>query len=316
MFCTTQTESVSAPCGRRFQGLCWRASVIVAMSLLVGSSALSLGHANDDEEVAAERPVVLSKQQFDQMVFGASSAQRIVVENGVQRVVVPIPNTEADARKRMDSAMQAEMQAIHAKCSLTEAQKKKLQLAGRGDIHHFFSRVSELRPKLTSKPLSQQQYVELTRELQSLRMATQLGTFGEGSLFQKTLRRALTDEQHARYRVLERERQVRMVESVVLNWDRMPNGIKLLAESRRKLVDVLVDHGHLPQTRSPYIHYIVLSEVRRLEDRLKPLLTEENWETLETQAAQAKQVEATLRSSGQWPVAPEDDEEPSDKTKE
>ena len=212
--------------------------------------------------------------------------------------------------------MQAEMQAIHSTCSLTEIQKKKLQLAGRGDIHQFFSRVSELRPKLTSKPLSRQQYLELTKELQSLRMATELVTFGEGSLFQKTLRRALTDEQHARYRVLERGRQMRMVESVVSNWGRMPDGINLRAESRQKFVDVLVDHGHLPQTRSPYIHYIVLSEVGRLEDRLKPLLTEENWEKLQTQAAQAKQVEATLRNSGKWPAAQEDDEEPSDKSKE
>jgi hypothetical protein len=293
--------------------------VVLTWAFSAGSAAVARDDAEEDEAdaIAAERQVVLSEQQFDEMVFGASSAHRIIVENGVQRVAVPIPNTEESARKRLESALQAEMQTIHDKCSLTEAQKKKLRLAGRGDIADFCGRVSELRTKLTSKPLSRQQYVELTRELQPLRMATQLGTFGEGSLFQKTLRRALTDEQHARYRVLERERKVRMVESVVSNWDRNANGVKLLINNRHRFVEVLVEHGrHLPQGQNPYLHYIVLLEAVRLEERLKPLLTEENWKKLQTQAAQAKQIEATLRNSGQWPVVPEDDEEPSDKTKE
>jgi hypothetical protein len=310
---------------RRDAARFWRgqlfALVALAWAFSAGSAAVAGDDAEEDEAepVAAERQVVLSEQQFDQMVFGASSAHRIIVENGVQRVAVPIPNTEESARKRMESALQAEMQAIHDKCSLTETQKKKLLLAGRGDIADFCSRVSELRTKCTAKAMSPQQYNEVIQELKPLRYVPQYGALSQSSLFRKTLRHLLNDEQLVRYRSLERERRVTLVEGALQNWDRTPNGVKLAAERRKQFITLLADHGQFPQGYSPYAQYIVLLEAARLEERLKPLFDDEQWRAFQTQLVVARRVEPTLRRMGQWPISPpsdDDGETPSDTTKE
>jgi hypothetical protein len=298
--------------------------VLVAMLWLfiTGWAALAGGDSEEDdaEHIAAERQVILSEQQFDQMVFGGSSAQQVVIVNGQRRAMeVAQPSTEADTRKRMESAMQAEMRVIHSKCSLTEAQKKKLQLAGRGDIHQFFSRVSELRPKLTSKPLSRQQYNEAIQELQPLRYLPQYGALGDNSLFRKTLRQLLKDDQLVRYRSLERERRVAVVDGVLLNWGRMTNGIKLTGERHKQIINLLVDHGQFPQGFSPYTHYIVMLEAARLEEQLKPLLDDQQWVAFQTQLVVARRVEPTLRRMGEWPISPpsdDDGETPSQTMKE
>ncbi len=272
----------------------------------------------EDEEVVIElaaRRSMLTEQQFDQMVFGSQlAAQRVQVAqqaNGVQAMQIvqtTVAQSSADFRKRMESLAATEIAAVDRRVALTEAQKKKLKLATRGDIAQFVSRANELRPKLTAKPLDQLQYAELLRELQPLRTSQQFGLMGETSLFRKTLRHCLTDEQRARWQMLERERKRTAVESSLLTWERMANGFKLTGVSRQQFVDVLVEHGDLPETRNSYIHYVVLVEAAKLEDRLKPLVSEEVWEKLQKQIAQAQRLEATLRKSGQWPTRTTDDD--------
>lgn len=295
--------------------------------LTIGSAAMARDESDEDEAapVVGERQFVISEQQFDQMVFGGQQmVQRAVVvprANGAQAVEVVqnmvVQNSVADFRKRMEATAVAEIEGIDRRVSLTDAQKKKLKLAARGDIEQIVCRAAELRPKLTAKPMNQQKYVELMRELQPLRMTQQFGVIGENSLFRKTLRHTLTDEQRVRWQALERERQRTVIESAILTWERMTNGVKIPVDSRQRFVDVLVEYGDLPETRHTYITYVVLVEAGKLEDRLKPILHEEVWKKLQTQITQAKQIEATLRRSGQWPErAADDDDELADKAKE
>ena len=209
----------------------------------------------------------------------------------------------------MEANAGVEIETVGRHVSLTEAQKKKLKLAARGDVEQFISHAAELRPKLTTKPIDQQQYVALMRELQPLRMSQQFGIIGENSLFRKTLRHILTGEQRVRWQALERERQKAVVETAIQTWEQMAKGGKIPEPSRQKFINVLVEYGDLPETRNSYIYYVVLVEAGKLEDRLKPILPEEIWEKLQTQITQAKQNEAALRRSGQWPVRAADDEE-------
>lgn len=296
-----------------------RVLAFVALSMAVVNSEPSPGYADeDDEEVVvapAARQFVLTEQQFDQMVFGSQlAAQRVHVvqqANGGQVLQVVQGNVAqsfVDFRKRMEAFAATEIDAVDRRVSLIDAQKKKLKLAARGDIEQHISRVNELRPKLTAKPLDQLQYVELMRELQPLRIVQQSGLVGESSLFRKTLRHCLTAEQRVRWQSLERERQRTAVESAIVTWQRIPNGFMLTEESRRQFVDVIVEYGDLPETRNSYIHYVVLVEAGNLEDRLKPLVSEEVWEKLQKQITQARQIEASLRKSGQWPERAKDDD--------
>lgn len=296
------------------------------LSVPFDSMAISrvLAEDEDGEEVVVlgARQFVLTAQQFDQMVFGGQQmvpgAQVVRRRNDMQVMEVVVAQPAAtNFRQRMEATASAEIDVVDRRVSLTDAQKKKLRLAARGDIAQLVSRADELRPKLTSKPMNQQQYVELMRELQPLRMSQQFGVIGENSLFRKTLRHTLTGEQRVRWQTLERERQKAVVETAIQTWERMVKEVKIPEPSRQKFIDVLVEYGDLPETRNTYIYYVVLVEAGKQEDRLKPILSDEIWEKLQTQITQAKQNEATLRRSGQWPArSTEDDDGSADTTKE
>ena len=285
--------------------------------------------ADDDDDAApvvGERQFMITEQQFDQMVFGGQQMVRrevvVLRANGVPAMEVVqnmvAQTSVADFQKRMEATANAEIETVDRRVSLTEAQKKKLKLAARGDVAQFISRAAELRPKLTSKPIDQQQYAALMKELQPLRMSQQFGIVGENSLFRKTLRGTLTAEQRVRFQEFVRERQRAIVNTALQNLERMPIGLRLLVEKRDKVIEVLLERGRIPQSSGPYDHYIVLLEASLLRDELKPLLSETEWEKLELQFGQAKRLVPTLVSYGLWTERRSngDDDEVADAAKE
>ena len=338
----SQYPDVAVPCGRRSQVLLGRAFVLLMLCASVNSAA-GLQILEEDDDVAApvvgERQFMITEQQFDQMVFGgqqqvvqrAVAVPRAQVVRRVNRVQVievveaaevvqnlVVQSSIADFRKRMESIAVAEIEAVDRRVSLTEAQKKKLKLAARGDVAQIVSRAAELRPKLTSKPINQQQYVALMKELQPLRMSQQFGILGENSLFRKTLRGTLTAEQRVRFQTLVRERQRTIVSTALQNLERTTNGLRLLVEKRDKVIEVLLERGRIPQSNGPYDQYIVLLEASLLRDELRPLLSETEWEKFELHMVSAKRLVPTLESYGLWTERRSnvDDDEVADAAKE
>jgi hypothetical protein len=57
------------------------------------------------------------------------------------------------------------------------------------------------------------------------------------------------------------------------------------------------------------MRHIVLLEAGRLADQLRPLLDETQWQAFQQQLSTVKQVEQTIRNSGQWPVSPLTDDD-------
>jgi hypothetical protein len=267
---------------------------------------------NEDEDAAAvaDRQIVFSDAQFDQYVYGGT--RRVVIVNGVQQVVSDASSNAVGAQQQFEATINSEIQAIDQVCALTERQKSKLLLAGRGDYADYLDQLADLRQQMTTRPLSQQEYSELIMKLQPLRMSVARNNLlNENSLFRKTLRRCLTEQQVGPYRDFLRAQRVKIIESVLLNWDRNAAQVKLTGETRQNFINLLADHGRLPHSQATYIHYIVLYEVDRLAEQIQPLLTEAEWTKLQTQVQQAKRVEASIRRSGEWPVVDDDaDEQP------
>lgn len=305
--------------GRRGQ-----TSFVIFSAILVWLSVSWPTRADDDDDdvkpVAGARQFNITEQNFEQMVFGAAASESwVVVENGVRQVVTESLSAAGMARKRMESAIDSELQWIEGRCRLTDVQKKKLRLAGRGDIGSFFSRAEELRAKVVGRTLGRQEYMELSMEMSLLRMTTQNCLLGEASLFRKTLRRTLDDEQRVEYQRLLRQRQLDAAESGFSVWDRVNNnnarinGLKLNPETRRKVCELIVEQGRMPESSTPYMNYIVLLEANRIEDQVRPLMDNEQWEAFQKLVAQAQRVEPSIRRYAQWPPTPgNDDDEAKD----
>ncbi len=273
-----------------------RIALISAWSLSLGIWQTSCVMAADAEAGESRPPLMV--QQFDQLVF---TYQRWVpVMEGVRRLESPERPSEADCRTYMEEVLAAEIRVIDQRTMLTDSQTKKLRLAGRGDIAQYIRRADDLRPKLTSQPLDQQQYAELMREVTSLWMSLRFGIYSENSLFRKTLRRTLLEEQRVRFRQLERERQEQLIESALLKCEQSNDEFSLAGEARRKLVNLLLDHGQVPQQAGLYGEQIVLLEANHLRDRIKPLLSDVEWGQFELHVGHAKRVEPILERSGLW----------------
>lgn len=103
----------------------------------------------------------------------------------------------APARSQLDELLWRKIAYVDGICGLTDEQKKKLQLAGSGDVNHILERIAALRTKAQSGQIDAQ-FHDLTQESQSLKSLLITGPFDKPSLFEKTRRRLLTAEQLAK----------------------------------------------------------------------------------------------------------------------
>jgi hypothetical protein len=252
----------------------------------------------NEDKVAAERRALMAEQmlrlqhQLDAMVFQPD-------------------RTASAARQRLDALLASKVQDIDRVCHLTDAQRKKLQLAGRGDICRFFERYEgvKLKPQLLEP--DEHGVLAIQREVQSLRMTLQSGLFHEESLLHKSLRNTLTGEQFARHNAVDRERRVaRHRVSIEAAVKILQRGVSLREAQRRELLTLMTKEIRPSRREGPYDQYRILIQAGRLpEGKLKPLFDNAQWQAVTAQLAQLQALEPRLRESGMLPA--EDDEDDS-----
>ena len=96
---------------------------------------------------------------------------------------------EQGRRRRLEDVLDAKIEATGRMGELTERQRAKLRLAGRGDIKRFFDRVEDRRREFETARQHWQTGFAALQRLGDLSIIYQEGPFGDGSLFAKTLRR-------------------------------------------------------------------------------------------------------------------------------
>jgi hypothetical protein len=156
----------------------------------VVGTLVSESPANDGFEGAAAVHVLhvgINDAAFDKLVYGPQF-------------------TAGGARARLKVLLALKIAAMDSACGLTDRQKRKLELAGHGDIAQLFHRVDEQRPKLEQIRIDDPQTAgekfikwsrEVALEIQPLRDAFKSGPFGDGSLFSRIRKRFLSADQQA-----------------------------------------------------------------------------------------------------------------------
>jgi hypothetical protein len=132
----------------------------------------------DFDNQISDQHVTSARNAFDTILFGPQHADTI--------------------RTRLDRLLAMKIDAIEKIYGLTGAQRQKLELAGRGDIKRFFDRVESCREDFPGQTQGGDVSRELANEICRLRIAVDRGSFDDGSLFTKTLRKVLTPEQASR----------------------------------------------------------------------------------------------------------------------
>lgn len=261
--------------------------IVLALSLLtgLGAAAVRADDDDDDEVVVQPQPAfMIADENFDQWVFGQFQ-------------------NAAGCRSHLDSLLLLQIEHAVEACGLSDGQKQKLQLAGRGDIKRLFESIDQLRLKFQQVKTDQNRIQELFREIQPFQVTLRDGPFGETSFFAKTLKNTLTSEQQARFEVSERERRLSFyraaVELVVTELDET---LVLRAAQRRQLVELLLEETEPPARFGQYDVYVVLVQAARLpEEKLKPLFDPPQWKTLARHFEKVRTLEPFLKANGILP---------------
>jgi hypothetical protein len=152
----------------------------VMLELVQMESSPTLAAASDiDDDVADEAPLVVAPARrvwvavegtFDSSLFGAlsdSPAERARLEGILERLINFAEQTN--------------------QITLTPAQRRKLRLAGRGDIKHFYDQVFQGRRRFESLRTDLRECQILLGGLQPLQGQFHNGPFHSNSLYAKTL---------------------------------------------------------------------------------------------------------------------------------
>ncbi|MEX2139254.1 MAG: hypothetical protein WD894_08340 [Pirellulales bacterium] len=204
------------------------------------------------------------------------------------------------ARQRLQSALQLQIDELHRVCELTDAQKRKLSLAARGDIRQFFEQVEAIREKFGALQNDANAFNGIWQEIQPLQQKLSRGLFGETSFFAKTLRKTLTPEQTVKYKAnVEERRKYRYRAMVEVGVTTLENSVPLRHEQHTALVKLLLEKTQPPQTFGQHDNYVILHQLSTLpENEVKALLDERQWALLQRQVGQFRGMLPVLRQNG------------------
>jgi hypothetical protein len=210
----------------------------------------------------------------------------------------------ATIRARLQTALKSRLQKLERLPNLTEAQKKKLELAGRSAINKHIDQLEDDLRKLGQPDQERATRQKLLREFRERNRMSPDEIFGEGSFYAKVLKRTLTPDQIAWFDAADRVEAARRHESIIEwvlgTWDQ---SLKLRSNERERLGRFLREHTRPPRKTGEYDYYGILLQLARLpEGTLKSLFNDEQWSRLTPQIAAAKGLEDKLKEDGYLPT--------------
>jgi hypothetical protein len=209
-------------------------------------------------------------------------AQQQWTDGQLERLVFQQYGTASGARHQLDWQLAMQLIEIERPCKLTEEQKRKLQLAGRGDIKRFFDRYEEVKRKAEAREQDEQLVQEILEDINTLQMTLQTGVFGEDSLLVKSLPNTLTGDQFARYNAMAQERRAshhrQNIERAVAIFKRrfeilrLNRTIALPKDLRQELITLMTQETKPSRKPGPYDAQVLLVQLAHVpEEKLKSL---------------------------------------------
>ncbi len=270
---------------------------MLAFSLLFALTP-TLARADNEEDESPEEMLDVNAQAFE------------MPENQFDQWVFQNLQTATAARSKLEKMLTLQSEDVHRACELTEAQARKLQLAGRGDIKRFFEKVEVVRQKFLLVRKDQQRFNDIWQDIQPLQTVFADGLFSDGSIFRKTLKNTLDERQYEHYAKLQRERNLfRYRAKVELVVAMLENAVPMRDEQRQKLITFIIDETPTPHRFGQWDYYLVMWNLSKIpETKLKPLFDATQWKALAPQLAQGRGMEQWLKQSGALLTEEETDE--------
>lgn len=240
--------------------------------------------------------------------------------NGVIEFRAPTPDEQFEqlifrkvgsperGRQTLDTEIETAILHLDQICKLTDDQKAKLELAGRIDRKRFFDQMDDVRVKLDGLNVSDE-----NDDVAALQMKAKDGILDLDSFFVKTLRFQLTQEQKMR---LSEYRRSKHSESMKMALSDIEKIITLTEPQRDALGQLILELSPTPTEfrRTDLFpdtsdRWATLYKVAaRSEQKVKPLLEPDQWETLEPRLRVYLQFKQYLTRKGLIVASVNDDQ--------
>jgi hypothetical protein len=241
---------------------------------------------DEDEAAGAMNPhmAVYTDENFDQWVFG----------NG---------RNYTSFRASVDSLLAMQIEELDRACGLTDAQRAKLMLAGRGDLKRILDAYDDKKKKFRATGGDQNRINEIFQDIQPLQQAIAAGPFGESSIFAKSIGKTLDPAQAERFeKVAKEKRTYRYRARVELAVNLLDGYVGMTADQRRRLVQVIVDETRSPRKFGRQDYQVVMLLASKVpEARLRPIFDDAQWKKVRRQMDGVRGLETYLRTNGFLP---------------
>ncbi len=264
--------------------------LLVFSTVFVAAASAGIARAQDDE-IVDDVPIVPRLAVPMQQVNAPNIEQ-------VDQWVFARMGGSVAARSRLESALAIRIDDIGRACSLSEQQKKKLKVAGLGDVKRFYDRVEDAKQKMLKN--SNTPNNNIWQDVQPLQVEIQTGLFGDDSILKKTIKNTLTDEQAARYDALLSQRTIeRRRATTELFVAHLDKALGLSEDQRTRLIEVLLNEIPPPLKMGQSDYWYFMFRTSKLpESTLKPIFDVPQWRLLSRQFPQAQGMEQWLKNNG------------------
>ncbi|HEX4071503.1 MAG TPA: hypothetical protein VHX68_10045 [Planctomycetaceae bacterium] len=271
------------------------AAAIAGCVLVVAFGSIA-ARAGDDDDLTDQAAAAPRRNVEFAAPEQPPAVDRILFGNAYQ-------NNEQQ-KLRLDWLLVRKVGDVARASRLTELQKQKLLLAGRGDLVRLIDRMEELKARYRSAVLTPDMQNELDRKAGPIRAALRGSVFADGSLFAKTMTKTLTSEQVARYERIDWSRRLFQhragVHMTVL---RLATALGLSDDQWQRLEQLLLTETHPAQIiGEPYpaaYFNIVYRQMRQIpEKKLKPLFEPWQWRTLQKKFVEGQRFGAFFEQGG------------------
>jgi hypothetical protein len=258
------------------------AVLCVLIALAIGPSAIAQGVRGRDVLVppGPSPPLLVTDSQVDHWAFGGLDADEF--------------------RSRLERRLTARINEVNRICPLSEAQKKKLSMAGRVEIRRFFDDVAKLKQTIRDSEIDEPFLGNVFRIPQPSQILDPRSLFADDALLGKILKSTLGSEQFARYeRIKLADRAAR--HQGTLKWvvGVLDTSLHLNSEQHRRLAALLAQETRAPRKFGEYDYYGVMFQVSRLpEARVRPIFDAGQWAKLQVHLNEAVRLQNTLEQGG------------------
>ena len=232
-------------------------------------------------------------------------ANRVVAGPDMERFVFQKHRSEAATRSHFEQELMKVIKEIGRDTRLTASQKRKLQLAGQGDIALLMAEANKFRAAFEGAAFDgRDQIVQLVNDARPLQQKLQADLFRDGSIFDRVLAglqdgKQLKQFHTAKLRVM-RDFYRGAVRRVITKIDRMQ---PLNEDQRQRIMQLMLASPELPDidfsvVGAKHIVEFALFQLAERRTKLARILDRQQLEKLEPIFKEALAMEDTLRDAG------------------